>query len=278
MDTILAAIQVKKTQLDLLRPLSAQALAHLQKYYDVELTYTSNAIEGNTLTHRETAEVIEHGVIDIHCHKAKSDYPHEIRSFDTHEFNPVDTQPGFYTLGLHPWFIDRQDCQAALAKITAVLDDPNLLGIGECGLDKAIDTDLTVQMGVFNSQIALAEKFHKPLIIHCVRAFNELTQCKKHCRSAVPWIIHGFTGRPELARQLIRQDFYLSFGQALLHGNANLCKVMSETPLDKLFLETDAAEISIREIYAAAAKILGLELETLQQQLLSNFQRVFLHD
>src|SRR4029077_7012756 len=55
-------IEQKKAQLDLLRPPSGGALAQLQKYYDVELTYTSNAIEGNTLTHRETAEVIEHGI------------------------------------------------------------------------------------------------------------------------------------------------------------------------------------------------------------------------
>src|SRR6202789_530355 len=55
-------IEQKKAQLDRLRPLSAAALAQLQKHYDVELTYTSNAIEGNTLTLRETAEVIEHGV------------------------------------------------------------------------------------------------------------------------------------------------------------------------------------------------------------------------
>src|ERR1700681_4485643 len=56
------AIEQKKAQLDRLRPLSGGALAQLQKYYDIELTYTSNAIEGNTLTHRETAEVIEHGI------------------------------------------------------------------------------------------------------------------------------------------------------------------------------------------------------------------------
>ena len=55
-------IEQKKARLDQLRPLSGGALAQLQKYYDIELTYTSNAIEGNTLTHRETAEVIEHGV------------------------------------------------------------------------------------------------------------------------------------------------------------------------------------------------------------------------
>ncbi len=48
--------------LDRQRPLAEAALRGLQKYYDVELTYTSNAIEGNTLTHRETAEVIDHGI------------------------------------------------------------------------------------------------------------------------------------------------------------------------------------------------------------------------
>jgi Fic family protein len=62
MDDLLASIQSRRAALDALRPMSEAALRQLQKYYDVELTYTSNAIEGNTLTHRETAEVIEHGV------------------------------------------------------------------------------------------------------------------------------------------------------------------------------------------------------------------------
>ncbi len=59
---LLASIARKKARLDTLRPASSTALQHLQKYYDIELTYTSNAIEGNTLTLRETAEVIEHGI------------------------------------------------------------------------------------------------------------------------------------------------------------------------------------------------------------------------
>jgi len=59
---VIHAIEQKKAQLDRLRPLSGAALAQLQKHYDVELTYTSNAIEGNTLTLRETAELIEHGI------------------------------------------------------------------------------------------------------------------------------------------------------------------------------------------------------------------------
>jgi len=62
MQRLLDDIAAKKARLDLLRPLSGAALAQLQKHFDVELTYTSNAIEGNTLTLRETAEVIEHGI------------------------------------------------------------------------------------------------------------------------------------------------------------------------------------------------------------------------
>ena len=60
--SVVREIEQKKARLDRLRPLSVGALEQLRKYYDIELTYTSNAIEGNTLTHRETAEVIEHGV------------------------------------------------------------------------------------------------------------------------------------------------------------------------------------------------------------------------
>jgi Fic family protein len=62
MDELLACIAAKKERLDAMRPVSREALLALQKSYDVDLTYTSNAIEGNTLTLRETAELIEHGI------------------------------------------------------------------------------------------------------------------------------------------------------------------------------------------------------------------------
>jgi Fic family protein len=62
MDDLLSPIAKREDQLDRLRPFSSGALRQLQKHYDIELTYTSNAIEGNTLTLRETAEVIEHGI------------------------------------------------------------------------------------------------------------------------------------------------------------------------------------------------------------------------
>ncbi len=59
---MLDEIKSKKAKLDALRPLSHQALAQLEAWYDVELTYTSNALEGNTLTRQETALVLEKGL------------------------------------------------------------------------------------------------------------------------------------------------------------------------------------------------------------------------
>src|SRR6476620_4878619 len=55
-------IAARKAELDQLRPAAAKSLAALSSWYDVELTYTSNAIEGNTLTRMETALVLERGV------------------------------------------------------------------------------------------------------------------------------------------------------------------------------------------------------------------------
>jgi Fic family protein len=60
--TVLAAIAEKKARLEQMRPLSPEALSNLEHYYDLEITYTSNAIEGNTLSPVETTLVIEHGV------------------------------------------------------------------------------------------------------------------------------------------------------------------------------------------------------------------------
>jgi len=62
MDKLLTSIAARKRRLDALRSLSPQALANLEHYYDIELTYTSNAIEGNTLGPIETTLVIEKGI------------------------------------------------------------------------------------------------------------------------------------------------------------------------------------------------------------------------
>jgi TatD DNase family protein len=111
-----------------------------------------------------------------------------------------------------------------------------------------------------------------------VRAFNELLQLHKQLRPAQPWIVHGYVGKVPLARQLVSHGLYVSFGKALLDQHSQAGRALQAIPLEKVFLETDDSAYEISEIYAAAAKILGLDLTTLQRQLVANFQRVFAHD
>lgn len=185
----------------------------------------------------------------------------------------------YFSLGLHPWFIDQQDVAAALALIEQQAPNPKLLAIGECGLDKCIETSPERQIAVFTQQLAIAERYHKPLIIHCVRAFNELMRVKKQCPNSPPWIIHGFNNNWQIARQLLAQDCYLSLGKALLKPDSPASQILPDIPLDRLFLETDAAhDIGIKQIYAAAARILHLDIGVLSAELHRNFTRVFLHD
>jgi len=241
------------------------------------------------------------GPIDIHCHRLAEATDCQILSLDTHELagsddaampeaiflpdRPSEQDPGialpsnhYFSLGIHPWFIERQDWQSALRTLVATSLNPDMLAVGECGLDKCIATPMDLQIEVFTRQIELAEHLGKPLIIHCVKAFNELMRLKKTRKAQSVWIVHGFKAKPVLAAQLIKHGCYLSFGAALLNLGSHAGQALAETPPDRLFLETDSADVSISEIYAATAKMLRIDAATLRQQILSNFKRVFLND
>lgn len=186
---------------------------------------------------------------------------------------------GYFSLGIHPWFIEYQNIETAFQTLETFKNHPKLLAIGECGLDRCIDTAMDRQIEIFSRQINWAERNNKPLIVHCVRAFAELLQLKKSLAPSQAWIIHGFSGKPALVRQLIKHGCYLSFGKALLQANPQTSPALQATPIDRLFLETDAAaDISIDTIYAAAAKIRSVDFASLRQHILDNFKRVFLHD
>lgn len=224
--------------------------------------------------------------IDIHCHqKAQNDYPH-ILSLDVHQLTAHDQSDDlalasavFVSIGVHPWFIERQNITEAMQTLTRMARQARVLAIGECGLDKCIATPLARQIEVFIAQIELAETLGKPLIIHCVKAFNELLHIKKTRKLTLPWIIHGFNAHPAVAAELIKQGCYLSFGKALLNDRSQAREALKQMSLERAFLETDAAEnLSIGEIYAAAAKMTGLPIPALQQQIFKNFKRVFPHD
>lgn len=183
-------------------------------------------------------------------------------------------KPNLYSFGIHPWKIDKE-VNTVLEEMDTISRNRRCIAIGECGLDKAIDTDLELQQKIFCEQIQIANEVQKPLIIHCVKAFNELTVCLKKMNNTVPVIIHGFNNNQNIADDLLKHGYLLSFGKALLNSDSNASEVIKHVGRKNFFLETDDSDISIRDIYKKASEILGIEEQFLQEQLKNNYQRIF---
>ena len=179
---------------------------------------------------------------------------------------------GLYSYGIHPWEIEKIDFQEEMmfSILKERLAMPNVVALGEAGLDK-FHGDFERQMKVFERQIVLAENLKKPMILHAARSNNEIIAMRKKHRPKQPWILHGFNGTEQDARQLISHGIYLSVGESLLHPDRKIYKALRFIDLDYIFLETDVAEIGIETVYEAAAKLLEMDLTALQTKIFSNF-------
>jgi TatD DNase family protein len=179
-----------------------------------------------------------------------------------------------YSIGIHPWYIAENRIDSDLQIIESKLKDQNCKAIGECGLDKRIEISIALQQRVFEKQLALAEKYKKPVIIHCVGAFQEVIAIKKKMNISVPLIIHGFSKNIEIANQLVKNGFYLSFGKSLFQIN-DMDSVFYSVPNDRIFLETDTIDKDIKAVYEIASKNRNIELEEMKVIINANFDTVF---
>ena len=202
--------------------------------------------------------------IDFHTHNIIADSSvFSILSYSAKESISNTDLP--MTLGLHPWDIVHCDIENSFRYIENMLQCKNILMIGECGLDKCKNIPMSIQEAVFERHILLSEKYCKPLVIHCVKAFAELVAIKKKHRPTQRWIVHGFANNINIANMLLAEGIVLSFGKNLFNPRSNATKVLPRVSDMSFFLETDDDDISIKDIYAKAAEILGWEINKLQQ-------------
>jgi TatD DNase family protein len=188
---------------------------------------------------------------------------------------PSDTLPDhvYLSSGIHPWYTD--DWEKQMQQLTKLIKDNRIAAIGECGLDIQSLTSIEIQKKIFCKQVELSETFNKPLIIHCVKAFNELIQIHKKLKPAMPWILHGFNPNMEIANRCLELQMKLSFGKLLLLGNIKLENIVQNIPVASVFLETDESEIAITDIYDRYAAIKELPLESLKTEMMNNFKVCF---
>jgi TatD DNase family protein len=179
-----------------------------------------------------------------------------------------------YSIGIHPWFIVEDRLERDLTIIESKLSETGCLALGECGLDKRIEVALDLQQTVFERQLLLAEEYQKPVVIHCVAAFQELIAIKKKLKISVPFLIHGFSKNEQVAKELLANGCYISFGKYLLRM-PQLESVFKNMPNNRFFLETDTDEQTIQEVYELAARYKGLTIPQIQELVTINFSTIF---
>ena len=209
--------------------------------------------------------------LNIHTHQAPGTNEWCIQNY----FMDFDSIPatGFYSAGLHPWHLSEESKTKDFEQLEQASALSNVVAIGECGLDKICNTPFQLQTDVFTAQIQLANNINKPLIIHCVKAFEETFALLKKEKNKVPVIFHGFNKNVQLAQQIIHNGFYLSLGKAL--ETERMQKVLQAIPIERFFLETDDTSIPIKEVYAYACKALQITEDSLSLQLQKNVTSVF---
>jgi TatD DNase family protein len=208
---------------------------------------------------------------DVHTHGKSSTKP----VFSIANKYPTDTdfkKP--FSIGIHPWYIKPLNVEKELLIIEEKLQHKNCFALGECGLDKVIATDFELQKIVFRKQLQLSEKYKKPVIILCVKAFQEIIEIKKEIKPTQIWILHGFHKNLQVAESVLKNGILMSFGAAILHSK-KLQNIVSEIPLASILLETDASAVCIQDIYKRVAALKNIEVEMLQQKIEQNFKSIF---
>jgi TatD DNase family protein len=176
----------------------------------------------------------------------------------------------FHSRGIHPWFVHEN---IPLKKVESDLQHPKCIALGEIGLDKVCSSDLNLQRKVFIEQIELSEKYNLPVIIHCVRASNELFQLKQEIKPTQQWIWHGFN-KANILQQTLENEIIPSFGKSILK-NESLRNELVNLKSNLFLLETDTSTFSIETIYKTVAEIRNQSINSLQIEQITNFERIF---
>lgn len=205
--------------------------------------------------------------IDIHTHQHYSDATEYIYN----AFLEKNHLPARYSLGIHPWYVTQPARQ--LQQLQELLEQlPDTAFVGECGLDKLCDIPWDNQLQVFSAQIQLARRFHKPIIIHCVKAYQECLALLKGCE--VPVVFHGFNKHVALARQIVSQGHYLSLGHGVVRHPERYTELLQQISLQYILLETDQCAVPVATVYTAVASILKIEPDDVILQIQKNYTKI----
>jgi len=192
----------------------------------------------------------------------------------------TDNDDIFATAGLHP-----HEAKHGVDTIVPFLDDPNVIAVGECGLDYFYDhSPRAEQRDAFAAQIQLAHQHALPLVIHTRDAWADTFDVLDAEKVPQNTIFHCFTGGPAEARRCLELGAFLSFSGIVsfktaveLHEAARLC------PLDRMLAETDSPYLApvphrgkpnqpafVTHVVQALAELRGADADDVRSATVSN--------
>lgn len=192
-------------------------------------------------------------ILDIHTHHS-APQPDAVVSVSADMFNPIEGQ--LYSVGIHPWLTCGEIPDELWEKLEEAARHPQVVAIGECGIDLVKGGPLYKQMLVMKRQIELSEEVGKPLVIHCVHAHDIVIGLKKDLKPTQNWLVHGFRGKPTIARMFTDVGIWLSFGATFNDKSVGI------VPSGMLLAETDESEVSIEDVITKLSVLSGRDVKS----------------
>lgn len=211
--------------------------------------------------------------------------------FNAHTHNNIDTEVAvvnsypygslpqlkahqLLSCGIHPWHIHMENISESMKVLKSYCDNKTIQAIGECGLD-ANRSDMSLQKELFWQQIKFAEQYRLPTIIHSVKTHHFIQEIRKSTGFKQPWIVHGFQGPKETARQFQKLNIFISFGERLLDQPQKFKSLINQVDTNFVLFETDESCVDIKRIYSVASEMLAISELELEKKVEINFKRIF---
>lgn len=193
----------------------------------------------------------------------------------------------YAAVGIHPHEAQNAD-EKWFEEIESMLSHPKVCAIGEAGLDFHYDfSPREIQKKVFERQMLMSQKTGYPIIVHDREAHGQTMEVVSQYKTV--GVMHSFSGSCEMAKELIKKGWYVSYSGSVTFKNAvNLAETVQYVPDDKLLIETDAPYLApvpyrgqlntSKHAYATAQKIADLkhkDVEYILEITQSNAKKLF---
>lgn len=206
---------------------------------------------------------------NVHCHRKPGSADEFVCRNAFHFLSAASLKklPYPVSVGVHPWHA-AQFSEAVWQRLRECTNLPQVLAIGETGIDRRKGPALEIQMLSWEAHFRLAQETGLPLVLHCVRAWQDVLPLVS--RSQVPVLLHDFRGNEEVLKSFLRfPKVFFSFGKSLMLSS-EAQQILKLVPEDRLLPETDNSSYKIQEVYLKAAGIIGKSPEEIGAQMKKN--------